>query len=314
MRRLPTLAALSLPLAFAIACGSGSDPDFKDVLPDDRVKINMPTDDNPQARVGEVSQYFVFTANVTDSVNGLAGYVLVLVGTVSALPPTWVDEAHTQATWGPYAGALDAVETQMWATHNADDSYDWGFDQRPKNDDTAEWTPVVVGHVEPGATHEASRGDFLVDWTAMAGIDPTQHTTGSFGVAYDIGTDGVTGTATFDQVQWEAQGVPMDAMYAYEQVAGGSGAMDLVLETDMDDTESTAEETLYVRSRWEQTGVGRSDAVLTGGDLNELTATATDCWGLDFTSVYYADNYTPIEEGDAAECAFAAPEYNELAP
>lgn len=293
------------------ACDTSLRGEFDRVLPDDRVLINLPTDDASSARVGGWSEFYVLTADVTKSVNGLAGYVLVLVDTITDYPASSISDDGNTATWGPFADALDPVETQLWVTHEADDSWSWGFDQRPKNDEAAEWVNVVAGEVDAGATEAASRGRFSVDWTAMQSMNPTVHAVGTFAVDYDIGASGVSGTAMFDEVLFDGQTEVLDALYAYEQVYGGSGAMDLVVQADAEDTATDAKETLVIRSRWESTGTGRSDAYLSGGDLGELTATASECWDLMFQSVYYIDNYTPIEEGEIASCAFADAELPE---
>lgn len=305
MRSMTVLTASVLGLSLVACAGNGGARDLGEVLPDDRVLVNLP-DEGSSARVGEVSDFYVFTADAVHGINGLAGYVLFLVGAITSTPPSERSEDGNSATWGPYEGdALTPVTTQLWVTYDPEsDTYEWGFDQKPKNDEMAEWTTVVTGHVEAGATREASRGNFQVDWTTMATIDPTQHATGLFSVEYDLGVEGVAGTATFDDVAWE-DGVTRDASYVYEQVHGGSGAMDLTVTGDMGD--GTLPETLDVRSRWMADGQGRADAWVSGGDLGDVVGTASECWSDMFLSVWYSDNYsggTGLEEGDAAQCAY----------
>ena len=49
-------------------------------------------------------------------------------------------------------------------------------------------------------------------------------------------------------------------------------------------------ENLVLRSRWEPTGAGRSDARISGGDLGAADAQASQCWDTLFREVYYTDN------------------------
>ncbi len=88
--------------------------------------------------------------------------------------------------------------------------------------------------------------------------------------------------------------------------------MDLAIESNMD-LATDAKEVLIVRSRWLATGAGRGDAYAIGGDLGEFVGTSSDCWGTDFKTSYYTDNYTDsgLTEGDVATCAFATAEFDD---
>ncbi len=306
--RTTTAFALGSTVLFMLACSGKGAGDLSKVLPDDRVLINLPVEDSGSARVGEWSEYYLFTAEVVDDVNFLAGTVLATTGAIVQYPASST-EGDT-SFWGPYADTLDPAETQLWVTANEDGTYSWGYDQRPKNDDAAEWTTVVTGEVDAGATEEASSGRFSVDWTAMKELNPNVHATGVFEVDYDLGTDGVSGTARFVDVLWDGADQAVDADYAYEQIHEGGGTMDLAVDADMG-AGGAQDEHLMVRSRWDADGVGRSDARLSDGDLGDFTATASECWDPGFQSVYYVDNYTPIEEGDVAGCVFAEAEFAE---
>jgi hypothetical protein len=308
--RLTLVTGLAATL---FACSNPGD-DLGDVLPDDRVLINLPSDEGASsARVGGWSEYYLFTAEVTDNVNGLAGFVLVLTkAIVTTQRPSTVSEDGNSATWGPYAGTLDPVATQLWVTRDAETGgYTWGYEQRPKNDETAEWRDIVLGEVDPGASREASRGRFTVDWTTANELDPNVNAVGTFTVDYDLGTEGVSGDASFDEVVFDGMAQAVDAAYHYEQIHDGEGAMDLAVQANLEPTSAALDETYTIRSRWLSDGQGRSDAYLTGGDLGENVATASECWDDMFQSIYYVDNYTPIEEGDVTGCAYAEPEYSE---
>lgn len=318
---------LLLPLAaagawFTTACAPAGDADaFRSVLPDDRVLVNLNTDGAANARTGEWSEAYLLTAEVTDNVNGTAWWVLNLVDTVTDLQPTWAAEAPPEDTgtidqvaqWGPYDGdALEPTATQLVVAHNTDDTYDWAIQQRPKADEAAELTTIIAGHIEAGATEEASRGAFAIDFGAAHALNPNADPPqGTFFLDYDLGASGVSAEAAFADFL-DDNGQSANALYKYDQVYAGDGAMDLALESNMDLT-SPAKEVLVVRSRWVATGAGRGDAYAVGGDLGEFVGTSSDCWGTDFKTSYYTDNYTDsgVTEGDVATCAFATPEYDD---
>lgn len=327
--RTALLIPAALGLLFATGCTPATGGDataYREALPDERVKVNLPTEDASDARVGEWSEFYLLTAEVTGNVNGMAEMVLGTVDAVTELEPTWSAQAPAEAEgevdavaqWGPYDGdALDPTASQLIVAHTADDYYYWVIQQRPKNDLEAAFVDVVMGVVEPGATAEASRGAFGIDFGAAHALNPNSDPPqGQFVLTYDIGATGVSAEAAFAEFLDE-NGNVANAMYTYDQVHEGDGAMDLAIETDMDPA-STAKEVLVVRSRWQPTGAGRSDVYVVGGDLGEFVGMANDCWGTDFQSSYWADNITNgdgsiFEEGDATTCVFAEPEYDEEA-
>lgn len=292
------------------ACGPMAGDSLTSVLPDQRVLINLPTegdaakDENDR----EWSEAYLFTARVTDDVNGLIGGVLLLVDAVTDLPPTYVDETQQHAVWGPYSDALDPVETSLFVQYMPeDDTHHWGFVQKAKNVDDAEEIVVIQGLVNAGATQEVSSGAFTIDFDAMSALDPNTRGSGLFMSEYDIREDGVDATAAYEGVQDGAQTI--DAAYVYSQLEDGSGHMDLAWLADAlggDD-----EELALVRSRWLGDGQGRSDSYLTGGDLGEAGATGVECWGDTFAPVYQANSWEGELSGEEAACAFDAPEFSD---
>lgn len=296
-------------VAALFACSPVERPeDYARVLPDERVKVSLPVDAAGFRDAGEWSPYYVFTAEVTQNVNALIGGVLLLVDTVTDYPPSWSDTEENTAIWGPYAQALDPAETILWVHHEeADDTWQWGFSQRPKGETSDEaWVVVITGHVDAGATEAASSGWFVIDFDAAAVLDPRVNAGGAFGTEYAIAPEGVTATAGFDG--FTDGGVPLDAWYHYEQVPGGSGKMDLAFLHDVNG--NATDEEVLLRSRWESTGEGRADGYVTGGDLGALVATASECWDTSFETVFHADNFSgEPETGDEGLCAYGEPEF-----
>jgi hypothetical protein len=309
MSRALTLASLSLVFLLS-ACGLGqSGSDLRDVLPDDRIKVNLPT---PGGAKGDGERdwatFYLFTAEITEDINGMAGFVIGMVNRITLdYPPSYVNESESSATWGPWADTLDPVFTQLEVTHDLEtDAYTWGFDQWPK-DDATDVHRVIDGQVDPGATHEVNSGSFLVDFTQINELDPTEEATGTFEVDYDIRDDGVDGTAIFSDFGPTA----LDASYAYWDSDEGDGNMDLTMQADIDG--GGAMETLAIHSRWLATGAGRSDVSATGGDLGDLTFYVSECWSTSFERVYYTDSFKGGKgtvEGDVSACAYPEAEYS----
>ena len=308
------MTTLALFLGTVGCAGSGDDlaeaEGWIEMLPDERVLVQMPNDIGAE-RSGDYSPYYLLTASVTQDVNGMIGGVLATVDAATQLPPTLSDEEASMAIWGPFTDPLNPAEWMLYVTYDgAADVYTWGVSGRASGTEDA-WTPVVAGRVEAGATAEASRGSFAFDFDAAAELDPTEVTAGLFWTEYDVGLDGVVATAAFDGFRDEG-GDEIDAAYHYEQVESGDGLMDLAFLHDLNPDSGTATDELHiVRSRWTAAGEGRADAYATEGDLGDQVVTAVECWDTAYQLVYYADSWGPSESGDAAACAFDAPEYNE---
>jgi hypothetical protein len=302
------MRTLSLPLIFVLG-GCFQTNSMVDVLPDERIQVNLPMDEGTAAKgEGDWSDWYLFTASTTENINTMIGAVLFWVDTITTdYRPTYLDRDTNQAEWGPWATALDPVETLLWVSYDpSSDVHSWGFDQWPRDAERDAATTVILGEVDPGATREISTGRFEVDFTSIHELDPTEPSTGLFTVDYDIHTEGVSATASFVDFGPER----IDAEYAYEQTFDGDGMMDLVVHSDVNPGSGTGlEETWFTRSRWHADGSGRADIRVTDGDLGDETATISECWSASFEAVYYTESLGGTVEGDPSLCAFESPEY-----
>jgi hypothetical protein len=302
------MRTLTLPLLLGLS-GCFQAASMTDVLPDERIQVNLPMDEGTAAKCeGEWSDWYLFTASTTENINTMIGAVLFWVDTITTdYRPTYVDRDTNQAEWGPWATALDPVETLLWVTYDPDaDGHSWGFDQWPRDADRDAAISVISGEIDSGATREISTGRFDVDFTAINELDPTEPATGLFSVDYDIHADGVSATASFVDFGPEH----LDAEYAYDQTFQGDGFMDLVIHSDVNPESGTGlEETWFTRSRWHADGSGRTDIRVTDGDLGGESATISECWSASFEAVYYTESLSGTEEGDPALCAFDSPDY-----
>ncbi len=305
------VAPLIAVAALCTACTSaGPGAEFTEILPDDRIYVNVPVDSGAakDAEDGIWSDYYLLTARVTDDVNAMIALPLILIDLITDTPPSDIDDERTHAVWGPYSDALDPVETALHVEHYADDSWEWYFVQKPANADDAEYTDVIRGTVDAGSTREVHSGQFAIAFDVMQELDPNVALSGVFVSEYDVNATDVTATALFSEVA-EHDGEPIDALYAYEQVHDGEGAMDLGWLADIDDDGD--DESHIVRSRWTAEGAGRSDAYLTGGTLGDLVFNESECWDEHFDPVYNSNNWSEEETGDVADCAFAEAEWND---
>lgn len=300
MTRNLTVTATLLALT---ACTPSTDA-LTDVLPDDRVQVNMPTDmaeRTARGALGDWSEFYVQTAETTDNVNGLIGHVLHLVDTLVQHRPTTFDRDGHRAIWGPYSDTLDPVETTLTVEYDpSTDVHTWWFSQWPKGDEAA-MVHVIAGEVDAGATREASTGRFVIDFTTMADLDPTADVSGVFTSEYDIAPDGVAAGAYFDDwVDLDHPAEPIDAAYVYEQTFAGEGSMDLAYQHDYLDDGTL--DVYVLRSRWLADGSGRGDAVLAEAG-EELLGAASECWDDGFQLVYRASSWEG-EEGERGDCVY----------
>jgi hypothetical protein len=67
-----------------------------------------------------------------------------------------------------------------------------------------------------------------------------------------------------------------------------------------------------------ETGAGRTDIQVTGGDVGTAVDTASECWDSNFSSVYSAASYAPndpnVDWGSESSCAFASAALVSLSP
>ncbi len=295
-----------LPLSTTLlitGCGSSLGDDLADVLPDDRIAINMPIESAAAKTTGAEKQWsdlYLLTAEVTQNVNGLVTIVLYTVSTVAReLEPTTVDEETQTAIWGPWGGeGLDANKGQLVVQKLDDDTFTWAIEMWPKDDESAS-AEVVFGVVDAGATHNENSGRFDIDFTTLHQLDPTQEATGLFSVDYAVDPAGAHADVTFRDF-----GGDLDAVYFFDQTHEGAGHMDLEVFGDLDDN-SSLEERLTIRSHWAPEGTGRSDAYAQDGDLGDQVGERTECWDSTFEMVYRSDNYSPAPViGDESACLF----------
>lgn len=335
-----TKAALALlallPLASG-ACGKPDDADeFREGVPThEDVTIVVPESgtqtsaltasggvtERQGALLGETAELYKLTRGITVMVNTGTIAVLGLVRTITEFPPTSLDK--DVAVWGPHTNPLSPNTWRLTVNRLGPGQFHYVFEAKAKTADDSAYLTVLSGNhnvADIGRAGQRRRanlpafgsGDFDIDWNAAQMLPEHDTNVGSAHFVYSrpSATDNVNIAVTFTQVRDDETGMLIDAQYAFEEVPGNGGNFQFTLTKDAITT-TPALETLTVRSRWQETGAGRSDVKLVGGDLGAAQATSNECWDANFASVFLTNSYGDPAKMWGAEtaCLFPTAEY-----
>jgi hypothetical protein len=284
-------------LLHLLACGDVSnaiftdDADFLAALPAvDRHGIVVPD----LADGDDVGELVVVTETMAGSANGIVAYVFDTVDVVRTLPPT--ARAEDSRTWGPYA--IDGgAQAEAEIVRGGAGRFDWSFrcTLRGEAASTAWGTHYAGDTVAQGDgqfTYDAAGvsrctgddvgGSIVVDYDNRAGVDLLTHV--------DAWTDD------------GSEPVSYDTAYTLDELVG-----DFQTALDWNVDQQAATERVALRTRWVDGEGGRSDAVVSGGDLGETVERWTQCWDADgaVTWEWDSEGWFP-ETGDAAACPYDA--------
>jgi len=272
-----------------------------------------------RALEGQTAEWYTVTRTVSHTVNGGAIAVGALVRLVTDYPATSV--TADSATWGPWQGPLDPVEWKVTVTRLALHQYSYTFEGRDKHAPAAPFVTVLAGAHTPGLDANDMElegfgaGSFTLDWNARATLPGHDGTVGTAHYVYDhMGPARVVSiSAQLRKVKDEKDPAKLlDVDYVFVQNPGATGSMDFLYNVPASPT--AAGGVGKVRSRWLWSGAGRSDVVLIPSD-SPLTYTLSECWDINYLSVYKSvplsssptDNY-----GSEAACAFPTAETSSL--
>lgn len=262
----------------------------------------------------ETARWYRFTRDLRDSVNGVTAVILGSVAWVIHTEPT--ELAEGKAVWGPYpADGLEPVSWRITVTRIEEHHYRYVLEGRPKaSTSERDFLTVLDGDGYGRRSDHHGDGSFVIDLDNAKRLDPSRHDgdSGTVRIEHDLPRDisrhlgalprFITADVTPEGRQWLSV-----TSSAFED---GTGAINLTGFVDIDDAGTLAEE-VAIASRWRQTGAGRSDIAISGGDVPAefSPATAAECWGDDFARVYYESSFEdPASAGDPSACAYAAPE------
>jgi hypothetical protein len=342
MHRFSVVLAFVGVAAWGLGCGGGEDGAFEGSTPTkDTVALQVPGggtatatgaltdgDVRKSALIGEKADAYKLTVAITDVVNGSTVAVLALVHAVIQYPATTV--SGDMAVWGPYTEPLKANAWRLTVTKVAQHEFAWHLDGKPKASDDSAFVVVLSGMhtraLDAGGRllHGFGSGNFSIDWDAAATLPDHDDNVGQASFTYSrIDPAAVTtiDVAFHGIKDKDRAGEIFDAVYHYAATPGAGG--DLQYGANQDDypgpgPTGTAKETLALHSRWKETGAGRSDVRVTGGDLATSPfgmVTSSECWDAGFGSVYKLVSYDPTQDwGAESSCAFPSADFVTLAP
>lgn len=262
----------------------------------DQVSIKLP--EQQTRSIGQLASWYVATRDITRTFNGGSAWVLVLLHTIVKFPVTTV--SGDTYTWGPWSDALDPAEYKLDVRAKTDGTYSYQLSGRSKTAANASFEVVVDGTADPRKGDLLGNGQFLIDFDASHRVNPldASDAKGSVDVRYDLSAHHLDLTI----MSTDIFGKPALADYAYNETAAG-GDMTLGFSSNVGGGPALESATLH--SRWLNSGAGRADGVIGGGDLGTLQATASECWNTSFKRVFYTDSVTfAATEGQSTACAF----------
>lgn len=333
---LRMMLAVALATTTLGACGKDGGDEFRDGVPyREDVTLAVPAQDSPSGALtagdgtteihsgllGERSDLYTITRAITVVVNTGTAAVLTLVRTITEYPPSSI--SGQTAVWGPYSEPLSPNTWRLTVDRLAPGQFHYVLEAKAKAVADASYLTVLSGHHNlstPGAHRRAhlpayGSGDFVLDWDAAQMLPEHDDNVGKASFVYSrvSPTSEIDIDVAFTQVRDKDTGMLIDATYGYVATPGAGGSFDF---KQIKDTIATtpALETSTFHSRWLESGAGRSDVQIRGGDLGAAQATISECWSGSFLSVYMTNSY-----GDAAKmwgtetaCAFPTAVYSAL--
>lgn len=309
---------IGLSAAGLWACDPGAE--YRSALPDRAtVTVDYPAtgtsesglSSQRQAIVGEQSDLYTQTYYASRNLNAFGKLVVDVLEAITSFPPTEYDEAS--ATWGPFS---EPREPNEWRLHVAklEDPfrYDWRLEGRAKSEES--YLTFAGGTFVPdeqGA--DLGAGYFQVDFETLRKLNPAEDGQGVVGYAFEKEAERVNVRVRFHGPN--EQGQIVDAGYAFEELADGTGSILFAFPGDLDDGKDgrTAIEDVTIRTRWNKDGSGRADITAINGDLGNLSALGVQCWDTRFIATHekieISDQTLLVSVGDPASCTIteAAP-------
>jgi hypothetical protein len=321
MKRFSVVGSLTAMLALA-GCQmmdndfAGSTPTAENValaIPASSTQSALTAGDGTKvsALLGEEAASYRLTRVVTGVVNGATGLVLILVKTIVSFPPTTV---HGEtAVWGPHSEPLDKNAWRLTVTRVEPHVFTWQLDGKAKAADDSAFVTILSG-THTRAVNGRGRpienygsGSFVVDWDTAQTLPDHDNAVGVATFRYSrTAPDAVTTIdVDFEGIKDDPPSTELyDAVYRYTATPGAGGELKYAAKRDYypePHPSGSAKEDFTIHSRWQETGAGRTDYQLTGGDVATAGAapvTVSECWDTSFLSTYRNLSYDPAKPGE----------------
>jgi hypothetical protein len=323
MKKLTLLTAL-LGLA---ACAPTNE--YKDALPtQDSTRINVPASagqalnsgTNQQALQGQTATFYTFTVDISSMINGSTVWVLDFLQNVTNNPPTSL--TANGAIWGPYTDPLSANTAKLTVTKAGDGSYTYELDGKAKTAPDSSFVAILTGSANPAVDGHGQpipgfgSGSFTINWDNAQTLPQHDNNVGTAAFQYSrtSPTAQASVKVTFTNVLDQQSGQRINANYSYIANPGNGGVFQFSEDKDFIAGPNGVEH-MTVESRWMESGTGRSDVKLSGGDVPNPpgAATVSECWDTNFASQFLTASYDPtLDYGQESVCAFTPAQYSTL--
>jgi|GEM_PF-1295549 len=284
--------------------------EFRAVIPSAEVLESPAPQATVNAQIGNPATYPALAAPQIIAVNQTVRGLVDTLGAITDLPPTLYNSEEREFLWGPFDNDDSPIEGDKVlvyikdAPDGADFDYHYAF-IRTMGNDVADWTAVIWGGANPDADDPDHYGNGVVlyDFEANADFATTHNADvtrdmlhqGRFAIAYMRGPgdgnephDVTAVVSTFRNFAG-----PGDEPIDFEQLYGNVHNLenddrvefvDIQTEADVHEGEegNEANEDISLRLAFYNRGIGRAEAIVTGGDLvsdtGESEASAVECW------------------------------------
>jgi len=312
----PALALVPL----AAGCMAGPGEEYKNAVPtSDTLTIDVPGEGSGSeagaARaplLGERADFYQATRNTSRAVNGSLWMIGQVLEHIVSYPPTEVHE--DSAVWGPWNETLNPLTYVLLVEKTDATHYRYVLRGKPRLEGDEAYVDLIAGETEIDEAAGIRRGTIGIDFDAAHALDPAEHPEqGRIAAEWDEGAEPRYVEAAFEDFVGRHEDRPASALYRYRESRDRSGTFEFGVEVDLEGSESPEPEQLVLMSRWDRSGAGRGDALVTGGDLGDAVVNASECWDVHFDRVFWNDNAAlQPNEGAATACAYSEPLWSDM--
>lgn len=322
MTRFVSMCARVGTLTVVLAgCGRVDGDEFREGVPvREAVSLDVPGGQTAGALLAERADTYKTTREVTLVINGGTAAVLTLVRVIIDFPATSIK--GDTAVWGPHTEPLSPNTWRLTVSRLEAHKFHWLLESRAKQDPDTAFLTIISG------THTAAvgldgrpmegfgSGTFTIDWDAAQMLPEHDDNVGVAAFTYSRPslTETVSVDVDFTGIKDKLRSEIFDALYRYRATPGAGGDLRYAANQDIAPVPGptgTAKEKLTLHSRWQETGAGRADVEISGGDLAATVYDASECWNERFASVYRNALLDPSTAnwGVETDCAFIPAEY-----
>ena len=214
--------------------------------------------------------------------------------------------------WGPVERG--ATEYRFLLRHAAAGVYGWRLEARVA-DSEATFARVAAGRLTVGAVPRRGVGVVGFDLDALGALDATVAARGLVLAGFAHGELGTTVRYALRDFSRSEALEGIDALYDQVRLSAGVSRVRLAYRGDLAGSETSAEELVLARVRHQRGLGGRSDSLVSDGDVgDEEVRVVSQCWNAELESVYRVVRSCPLGEiagegcetlssdGDVADC------------